>query len=73
MEMNDIIQAVSTLGFPIVMCAVLFWHMVKIQETHKEEMNALKDSLNQNTLALTELRDVIKYLNGGGKENAQRG
>lgn len=68
MEVNDIIQVVSTLGFPVVMCALLFWYMVRIQEAHKEEMNALKDSLNQNTLALTELRDVIKYLNNGGKE-----
>ena len=33
-----------------------------LDETHKEEVAALKDSLNANTQALTELRDLINFL-----------
>lgn len=29
MDANTIIQIISSLGFPIVMCGALFWYMVK--------------------------------------------
>lgn len=62
MDTNSIIQIVSTLGFPIVMCGALFWYMVKQREAHKEETDHLKDTINENTKVLAELTTLIKIL-----------
>lgn len=62
MDANIIIQIVSSLGFPIVMCGALFWYMVKQSETHKEETDHLKDTINENTKVLNELTTLIKIL-----------
>lgn len=55
MDFTTISQLISSVGFPIAACVALFWQMTKESERHKEEMNALKESLNQNTLAITKL------------------
>lgn len=62
MDENTIIQIVSSLGFPIVMCGALFWYMVKQRETHKEETDHLKDTIAENTKVLAELTTLIKVL-----------
>lgn len=62
MDTNNIIQIVSSLGFPIVMCGALFWYMVKQRETHKEETDHLKDTIAENTKVLAELTTLIKVL-----------
>lgn len=62
MDTNSIIQIVSTLGFPIVMCGALFWYMVKQRDAHREETEHLKDTLNENTKVLAELTVLIKFL-----------
>lgn len=62
MDANIIIQIVSSLGFPIVMCGALFWYIVKQRETHKEETEHLKDTIAENTKVLAELTTLIKVL-----------
>lgn len=62
MDTNSIIQIVSSLGFPIVMCGALFWYMVKQREAHKEETDHLKDTINENSKVLAELTTLIKVL-----------
>lgn len=62
MDTNNIIQIVSSLGFPIVMCGALFWYMVKQCEVHKEEIDHLKETINENTKASAELATLIKIL-----------
>lgn len=62
MDANTIIQIISSLGFPIVMCGALFWYMVKQREAHKEETDHLKDTINENTKVLAELTTLIKIL-----------
>lgn len=68
--MNDVVQIVSTLGFPIAMCIgacffikYLFDSFTKQQEEmrkeHKEEVLKLQASLDNNTLALQKLIDKI--------------
>lgn len=68
--MNDVVQIVSTLGFPIAMCIgacffikYLFDTFTKQQEEmrkeHKEEVLKLQASLDNNTLALQKLIDKI--------------
>ena len=68
--MNEIVKIISTLGFPIAMCvgACFFIkyqfdtsnkQMEDIRKDHKEEIKALKDSLDNNTIALTKLLDKL--------------
>ena len=64
MDVNVILQAISTVGFPICACGALFWMVNKQDESHKQEINALRSVLEANTQALTELRDMIKYMKG---------
>lgn len=42
MDANTIIQIISSLGFPIVMCGALFWYMVKQRQTHQAETEHLR-------------------------------
>lgn len=55
MDFSTVSQLISSVGFPIAACVALFWQMNKESTQHKEEMDALKESLNQNTLAITKL------------------
>lgn len=62
MEMTDVINLISNLGFPIAMCIALFWYMIKQREIHKEETEHLKDTIAENTKVLAELTTLIKLL-----------
>lgn len=64
MDTQALIQAVSTLGFPIVMCAALLYYLNLERESHKEEMNSMKDALDRNTVIMTELKEMLKVITG---------
>ena len=53
--MQDIVNTISTVGFPIVMCLILSCEIKGMTESHKEETNALKDALNNNTIVLEKI------------------
>lgn len=66
MDVQTIIQLVSSVGFPITMCGAMGWFVVdqtnkhreevsKLHEQHEEEMNAVVEAINNNTVALKEL------------------
>lgn len=42
MEMTDLLTAISTVGFPIVFCILLFWYLREETKNHKEEVMDLK-------------------------------
>lgn len=56
---NTIATMISTVGFPIVCCGALFWFVNKQNETHKEEMDAIRQSLDSNTTILTKLYERL--------------
>lgn len=60
MDGQTIINAISTLGFPIVMCGLLFWYMIKQQEEHAEETKAMREAINSLQVAITELTTSIR-------------
>ena len=64
MDVNTIVQLIGSLGFPIVCCIALFWRMIKSDENHKTEIDKLTDALNNNTLVLQQLSDLLR-----GKSN----
>lgn len=59
MDASFITSLISSVGFPIVMCLMLYSRMDKQDEQHKEEMQKLTESLNNNTLALTQLASKL--------------
>ena len=67
-----VITAISTVGFPIVMCGALFWKMDKQDKEHKEEMNKSTEAINNNTVALQKfmqmLSDKIEFGTSNSKE-----
>lgn len=60
MNGSDVINAISTVGFPIVMCLLLLYVLFKQNEEHKEEMNKMNESLANNTLAIQRLTDILE-------------
>ena len=62
--MNDIVTAISTVGFPIVMCVIIFYYMEKESQSHKLEVDGLKEVLTDLKISIVQLTDKI----GGGNE-----
>mgnify|MGYP003298358974 CR=1 FL=1 len=56
MDFNVLMQAVSTVGFPIVCCGVLFYQNSKLTQT----ISDLKTTLTENTTMLKILVDKMK-------------
>ena len=58
--MDEILTAISTVGFPIAMSLLLFWYMTEQNKSHKEETNSLKDAINDLKLAITTLVNKLE-------------
>ena len=70
MDVNVILQAVGTIGFPIVCAMAMAWYVKyitdrnredidKLNEQHQQEMKEVTTALNNYTLALQKLSVVI--------------
>ena len=57
---EDVVQIISTVGFPIAMCLLLFWNMKQEQDTHKQEVMELKDVISRNNEILASLKQLIE-------------
>lgn len=69
MDATQLMQAIGSLGFPIVACCALFYYLNKEQEAHKTEMSSVTEALNRNTDALLELKTIINWLTGRRQNN----
>lgn len=58
-DINVIMQAITTVGFPIVMCICLAWYCMKLGDSHKAETDKFTTALNENTLILQKLCDIL--------------
>ena len=67
MDDSAIIQAISTVGFPIVMCLLFMYYIKYINDQHKDEIDKLSQSVNNNTLVMQKLLDKL----GGGDINEE--
>ena len=61
MTFNDLIQAISTVGFPIAGCMFLGYEIHQNNKRREEELTQLREILNENTNTLKEL---VKFLKG---------
>lgn len=71
MDWQGLMQAITTVGFPIVCCIAMMWYVkystdqnreeiAKLNEQHKQEMTEVTQAINNNTIALTRLCDLMK-------------
>lgn len=65
MGATEIQNLVTQVGFPIAVCLICFWHIKKLTEEHKEEVNKLSEALNNNTIVMQKILTKL-----GGDENA---
>lgn len=70
MNINDILTAVTTVGFPIVCCGAMMYYVKYTTDKHREEIETLNtyhkdemkevtNAVNNNTLALQKLCDKM--------------
>ena len=59
MGVNDIVNLITTVGFPICVCLLCFWYINKMQEQHKAETDKLAEALNNNTVVMQQLVDKL--------------
>lgn len=71
MDIQAILQAITTVGFPIVCCGAMMWYVKystdqnrdevsKLNEQHKQEMTEVTQAINNNTIALQKLCDLMQ-------------
>lgn len=60
MDIGSVTSLIGSLGFPIVCCIAMFSMLNKERDAHKEEMSAVTEALNNNTLALQALTDKME-------------
>ena len=60
MQFPDILSAISTVGFPIVFCILLFWYLREETKNHKDEVNDLKSVISENNAILASLKQLIE-------------
>lgn len=58
--MDNILQAISTVGFPIALTLILLWYIYDSSNKQKKEIDKISEALNNNTLALTKLLDRME-------------
>lgn len=59
MDINIILQAITSVGFPIVVCLMLMYYVRENTDKHKEEIDKMSEALNNNTLVLQKLCDKL--------------
>lgn len=71
MDANTLITMIGSLGFPIVACVAMGWFFARVndnyrndikelQSTHREEVKAMTDAINNNTLVIQKLIDEME-------------
>ena len=65
MGLNELLNAISTVGFPIVVSGVLIWINYKQQMTHKEETSKLSEAINKLEIVMTK---ILTRLGGDADE-----
>ena len=60
MDVSIVTQIVSSVGFPIACCIFLFWNQNKQEERHKDEVEKLRASLDNNTKVMNKILKKLK-------------
>lgn len=80
MDIQAILQAITTVGFPIVCCGAMMWYVKyqtdrnreevdKLNEQHRAEMTDMTTAVNNNTVVLTRLCEILKGVKSDGNDH----
>lgn len=58
--MTELVQAISTVGFPIVISVILLYELRENSKQHKEETDKLSETLQNNTVVLMQLKQLLE-------------
>ena len=70
MDIQAMLSAITTVGFPIVCCGAMMWYVkyatdknrdevARLNDQHAKEMSEVIQAINNNTLALQKLCDRL--------------
>lgn len=64
--MDEIVQLIANVGFPIACCLIMFYYCNKTQDSHKEEIEALtneyKEEISELSTAINNNTTVMQSL-----------
>lgn len=60
MELNGILQAVSTIGLPAVLCVIFVRQQLKNDDYYKKMLEKMRETIDNNSKAIENLTEVIK-------------
>lgn len=55
MDFNEITNLIGSLGFPIVMCLLMYKQSIRLTDSHKQEVDNLATIIQNNTTAIERL------------------
>lgn len=57
--MNEVVQAISSVGFPIFMCLLLLKVMKENEQNNAKIIDDLRETINKNTIVLTKIYERL--------------
>ena len=60
MDFEQLLTLVGNYAFPICCCIYLFWSISKERDAHKDDMDKVTEALNNNTIALTKIEELVR-------------
>ena len=60
MEITEIINMVSTVGFPIAMCLMLSWYVKTTNDSYRNDIKSLQQSIDNNTAVMNKIIDKLE-------------
>ena len=69
MNINELLTAISTVGFPIVMCGALLKLGYVLLDKLDKELDSLRTTINNNTTVMQKILDKLKI--DGELENSK--
>lgn len=59
MNVETIINLITTVGFPVVVCLATMYYIKYLNDQHKQEIDKLSEALQNNTLVMQRLLDKL--------------
>lgn len=65
METTIFTEMINQVGFPIAVCAALFYQNFKIQDNHNKTFKEFKNVINHNTNSINKLTELVNEIKKG--------
>lgn len=56
MDFNTIMGSIANMGFPAIVCIIMIWINRDMSKQHQEELKSVREAIENNTKAITELK-----------------